>query len=412
MFKAMIQLQKAPARFAAGLALLVAAFAGPSAAGAASSPNATVTLTDAGISPASVTIPVGGSVTWANQGAVTHTAESIGGPSPFNTPGIGPGQSASLAFAVPGTYGYTSGTDCLHGKYVQAFACGDYTIVVVPANGAPVAAATNGVPVVAASVPAATPTPVPAAATGSAGNASVAITDAAFAPATVDIALNGSVTWTNKGTNVHTATSTPDSVNAGFQAFDTGGLAAGQSSTIGFTTPGTYVYFSTPDCFSKSNGMAFNCAYYTVVVGTTVAPSPQSSQAPGPAATPVNVPGASASITVDDVNGFQPNQVTVKVGQTVGWLNTGNNTHSVVINQNPQPSQPVPWWLPYQMPSVGGSFFDSGGFAPQQNFNYTFMTPGTFPYHSSTEPIYQTNNSNCACTFTTYKFFGTVVVTP
>jgi plastocyanin len=402
MFSAMNQLRRASARFAAGLAVLAAAFVVPSAAGAATSPqNAAVALTDTGISPASVTIPVGGSVTWTNQGSVTHTAESVGGPSPFNTAGIGPGQSATLAFAVPGVYGYTSGADCLHGTYIQAFTCGNYTIAVVAANGA------LPTPAVAA-----TPTPVPAAANAPVANASVTISDTAFAPATVNIALNGGVTWTNSGTNVHTATSTPDSVNAGFQAFDTGGLGPGQSSTIGFTTPGTYVYFSTPDCFSKSNPAAFNCAYYTVVVGTTPAPQPQSSQAPGPTATPVNVPGTSTSVTIDDVNGFHPNTLTVKVGQTVGWLNIGNMTHSVVLNQNPQPSQPVPWWLPYQLPSVGGTFFDSGGFAPQQSFSYNFTTPGTFPYHSSTEPIYQRNNPNCSCTSITYKFFGTVVVTP
>ncbi len=392
-----------PARFATILALFAAATILPSTTAAANvSQGVTVALTDTGISPASVTIPVGGSVTWTNQGGLTHTAESVGGPSPFNTAGIGPGQTATLAFAVPGIYAYTSGTDCLHGVYVQTFTCGNYTIAVVTGNGM------LPTPVVVS-----TPTAVPAAAaTGPVGNANVAISDAAFAPATVNIALNGSVTWTNKGTNVHTATSTPDSVNAGFQAFDTGGLGPGQSNTIGFTAPGTYIYFSAPDCASKSNPAAFNCAYYTVVVGTSPAPAAQSSQAPGPTATPIAVPGSNASVTIDDVNGFQPNTVTIKVGQTVGWLNIGNITHSVVINQNPQPNQPVPWWLPYQVPSVGGVFFDAGGLSPRQTFNYNFTVPGTFPYHSSTEPIYLNNNTNCACTFITYQFFGTVVVTP
>lgn len=401
MFCAMIQLQRAPARFAALLGMLIGSIGLPSAAAAATSQSATVTLTDTGITPASVTIPAGGSVTWTNQGAVTHTAESTGGPSAFNTTGIGPGQSATMAFAVPGTYGYTSGTDCLHGKFVQGFQCGDYTIVVLAANGAP-----------ATSTPAepATPTPVAAPASAPVANASVIINDATFTPPTVNIALNGSVTWTNKGATVHTATSTPDSVNAGIAPFDTGGLGPGQSSTVGFSTPGTYVYFSAPDCFSKSNQPGFDCGYFTVVVGTTPAPSPQ--QAPGPAATPVSVAGATSSVTIDDVHGFTPNTVTIKAGQTVGWLNVGSATQSVVINQNPQPSEPAPWWLPFQLPSTGGVTFDSGGLSSQQSFNYTFTVPGTFPYHSSTEPIYQINNSNCSCTFVTYQFFGTVVVTP
>jgi len=299
---------------------------------------------------------------------------------------------------VPGVYGYTSGADCLHGVYNAVFTCGDYTIVVTGANGAVPGAA--GPP---------TPTPVIGPA-GQVSAATVTVNDTAFAPATVNVALGGTVTWINKGNGVHTATSIPDVANAGLQTFDTGGLGNGQANTITFNTPGTFPYYSAPDCFSKSNGPGFNCAYYSVVVGNTPPPSTQTAAGPAPTATPL--PGSNASVTIDDTHGFQPNSVTIKVGQSVAWINTGSNTHSVVINQNPQPNQPVPWWLPYQVPNVGGVFFDAGGLSPQQTFNFTFTVPGTFPYHSSTEPVYLTNYTNCSCTFLTYQFFGTVIVTP
>ncbi|HLG72919.1 MAG TPA: hypothetical protein VK009_21070 [Chloroflexota bacterium] len=402
MYSAMKPFSSAPARLAAGLAMVLAIVCLPSLASAQvlTSQNATasVTITDTGISPASVTIPQGGSVTWTNKGNRTHTADSTGGPSTFNTAGIGPGSSATLVFTVPGLYAYTAGTDCLHGVYIETFTCGDYTIAVL-ANGALPQAATTP-----------TPTPIAPAQAGPLPAATVTISDATFAPATTEIALDANVTFTNNGTRVHSATLTPDSVSSGLPFFDTGGLGPGQSKTVGFTVPGTYVYYSTPDCFDKSNAPGFNCGYYTIVVDSSPAVSPTGQAAPTP--TPVPVAGASASVTIDDVNGFTPNTVTIHVGQTVGWYNAGTVTHSVVINQNFILGAPAPWWLPYQLPSVGGVSFNSGGLAPKQTFNYTFTVAGTFPYHSSTEPIYLVNNPNCSCTFTTYKFFGTVVVLP
>ncbi len=110
-------------RFVFGLTVVVGTLAGavPTEAQSIPGQSATVVIADTGLSPANVTIPAGGSVTWTNQGSVTHTAESTGGPAAFNTAGIGPGQSATLAFTVPGIYAYTSGADCPHGVFVQTF---------------------------------------------------------------------------------------------------------------------------------------------------------------------------------------------------------------------------------------------------------------------------------------------------
>ncbi|HLQ35776.1 MAG TPA: hypothetical protein VK457_24070 [Chloroflexota bacterium] len=388
----MIKLRKA-----AVLALVLAALIAPAAAAADALQNATVIMTDTGFSPAAVSIPVGGSITWKNQGSITHNAVTVGAPSAFSTAGIGSGESATLVLTVPGTYYYTSGTDCLYNNSTPGFPC---TVSFVVTVGSPSAPSTSA-------APAAAPAAVPA---GPVATASVTVTDSGFSPASVSIGLNGTVTWANRGANVHTATSTPDS-NTSLPPFDSGGLGPGQASSRTFPTPGTYVYFSAPDCFSKSNPGGFSCGYYTVLVGAAPVAS-ASSQQPGPTPIPVFVPGASATVAIDDNAGFSPNTITVKTGQPVSWLNTGNNTHSVVINQNPTPDKPAPWWLPYQLPSVGGAFFDSGGLAPQQSYSYTFTTAGNYPYHSSTEAIYQQNQVNCSCTFVTYQFFGTVVVQP
>jgi len=86
--------------------------------------SATVVMTDTGYNPAAITIQPGGTITWVNQGGNVHTATTIGGaPLPFNTGGLGPGQSTSLSLGVPGKYYYTSSTDCQAGIFYANFPC-------------------------------------------------------------------------------------------------------------------------------------------------------------------------------------------------------------------------------------------------------------------------------------------------
>ena len=65
--------------------------------------------------------------------------------------------------------------------------------------------------------------------------ATVSIENFAFSPATVNIKVGQSVTWTNKDTAPHTATDL-----AG--AFDSGSLATSQTFNFKFNTAGTYTY--------------------------------------------------------------------------------------------------------------------------------------------------------------------------
>ena len=61
----------------------------------------------------------------------------------------------------------------------------------------------------------------------------------AFAPRTITVKVGDTVTWTNEDSARHTATADDGS-------FDTGLLAKGQSGSVTFDTPGTYMYFCTP----------------------------------------------------------------------------------------------------------------------------------------------------------------------
>src|SRR6478609_8119360 len=57
---------------------------------------------------------------------------------------------------------------------------------------------------------------------------------------------------------------------------------------------------------------------------------------------------------------FSPSSITVSAGTTVKWTNKDNSAHTVTSNS---------------------ALFDSGSLSKGSNFNYTFMTAGTYTYH-------------------------------
>jgi plastocyanin len=380
---------------AVGLPFLISS---PVASAATVQANATITINDQGISPASVTIAQGGSVTFQNNGGNVHSATSGSAPISFDTGGLGPGQSASFSFPLPGTYTYTSAPDCLGGNSTPNFNCGPFQIIVStqPAN------ATTAPAPVAPGPPSAAPGGAAPVAPGTLQqNATVTITDKGISPTSVSIALNGSVTFANNGNNVHTATTTGGNNPV---PFDTGGLATGQNSSQTFSLPGTYTYTSATDCLNGNSTPAFACGPYTIVVGSEAVTSPAAS---APAAVPAGSSAASAApvasaaapsgqpqnatVILTEQNGFQPNTVTIQHGATVTWINQGTQVHTVTSN---------PGYY---------NAFDSGGLDPGKSFSYNFTIPGTYGYHSATEPQYTTDQTTQS-TVVTYTYNGTVIV--
>jgi len=130
---------------------------------------------------------------------------------------------------------------------LSAIACGSSSKSNTPTPGKTVAAAAT-----ATKAPAATMTKAPqatgatAAATSAptstsgagAKSASVTIKDFEFTPATVTIAIGGTVTWTNDGPATHTATADDGS-------FDSGNLSQGKTFSHTFQTAGTFAYHCT-----------------------------------------------------------------------------------------------------------------------------------------------------------------------
>ncbi len=73
-------------------------------------------------------------------------------------------------------------------------------------------------------------------------SSSVEIANFAFSPASITVKKGATVTWTNKDSAVHTATSDNDAP----VAFDSGNLATGESFSFTFDEVGTYAYHCTP----------------------------------------------------------------------------------------------------------------------------------------------------------------------
>ncbi len=62
---------------------------------------------------------------------------------------------------------------------------------------------------------------------------------------------------------------------------------------------------------------------------------------------------------------FQPQSVTIKVGDTVEWQNVGNAVHHATDD--------------HEM-AKGASIFDSGFMRPGESFTHTFTQPGIYKY--------------------------------
>src|SRR5438067_10763981 len=90
-----------------------------------------------------------------------------------------------------------------------------------------------------------------------AGAGAVTIKDFSFGPKSVSINVGDTVSWTNTGKQLHTATG---------PGFDTGTLKQGQSASHTFTTAGTFNYICTIHPFMKG----------TVVVAAAAGSSPSS----------------------------------------------------------------------------------------------------------------------------------------
>ena len=79
--------------------------ASSSAPGAAATVVNAVTISNFAFSPATITVPVGTTVTWTNKDSASHTVTADDGKA-FDSKGIAQGATFTFTFATAGTYAY------------------------------------------------------------------------------------------------------------------------------------------------------------------------------------------------------------------------------------------------------------------------------------------------------------------
>lgn len=93
----------------------------------------------------------------------------------------------------------------------------------------------------------------------------------------------------------------------------------------------------------------------------------------GSAGVALAAPAAIVKMT-DTPPKFEPAKVTIKVGETVQWVNNAATLHSVDADASMVQS-PKDVVLP-----AGAKPFDSGFMSPGATFEYKFTVPGTYKY--------------------------------
>jgi plastocyanin len=95
---------------------------------------------------------------------------------------------------------------------------------------------------------------------------------------------------------------------------------------------------------------------------SSAAPSPSPTPTPGGASSSVVIPEGAEFLAN---RAFTPPTLNVRSGTTVTWMNTDRDSHTTTSD--------VPGW-------------NSGTISPGRQFQFTFQTPGTFPYHCAFHP--------------------------
>ncbi len=177
---------------------------------------------DERVSPNSITIKVGETVTFVNADDDEHTATGPG----FDTGIMNPGDSVTITFDEAGTF-----------DFVCQFHAEMRGTVIVEGDGTPAAS-----PVAS---PVASTTPAADAQTAGA-TIDIGIVDFAFEQADITVAPGTTVTWTNKGVAPHTVSGLPE---------ESGTLDPGQSFSFTFDDTGTFDY---------------QCAFHPQMVGQVI----------------------------------------------------------------------------------------------------------------------------------------------
>ena len=324
---------------------------GPGDPGTPAPAKVSVSLANKAFSPSSVTVAVGGVVTWTNRDSMPHNVTSTSGA--FQSQTLNPGATYTHTFTKPGTY-----------PYFCTFHGGMSGTVVVPSK-------TGSVPPPAPphAPPPTTTAPGPGTAPPGPGTVShgqtktyrVQIKDNSFSPSVLHARVGDTITWTNVGAMPHTVT-------AGNGAFDHM-VSPGQSFSYALRAAGSVSYVCS--FHPGMNGsLVVGAALAGVAVPPAVAdPGGGGSSSPGGTAPAAAAPAShgktkTIEIKVNEMS-FSPAMATAHVGDTISWVNVGSIPHTVT--------------------AADGSF-DKTPIAPGERYNWVVTKAGTINYVCSYHP--------------------------
>lgn len=250
------------------------------------------------VSPREVRVPAGSVVGWVNRDDDRHRVRSRSGPAAFDSGNLERGERFAVRLTTPGTYAYADDRDRDDGSYHGRI------VVTAATESGGSTGGTGGGP--AAGAP------------QTALDASIG--DRVFSPATIEVAVGGTVTWTNDDDREHTVTASDG-------AFDSGVLDAGGTFEQRFPTAGTF---------------PFLCALHPEMQGevrvagggATATPGPAAEASPPPSPAPTPRPSAVAPVSPHVVTiemrdfAFGPTDVEIAAGGTVAFANVGQAPHT------------------------------------------------------------------------------------
>lgn len=119
----------------------------------------------------------------------------------------------------------------------------------------------------------------------------------------------------------------------------------------------------------------------TLVVGVTIAgtrPSPSPASPTAGSASPAASPVAAVTLRMTSHLRFEPSDVTIKVGETIMWVNESSMSHTATgdPDQNPvRKTNPEYVTLP-----EGAEPWGSDVLQPNESYTHAFKTPGEYHY--------------------------------
>ena len=277
----------------------------------------TVVITDT-LSPKSLSIAPGTTVTWVNRDDENHRLRAEDGGIEFDSKDLEPGDSWSYTFSTAGTASY-------HDHEADDDTAFDGKVIVGQPAGDTSAGAPAGAPVKPAQP--ASPSAASSAAGVKAASHRVAISDSGFTPAVLNARVGDKVTWTNSGQDPHTVTGGPWDAP----------LDPGQSFTTVLRAAGTVAYVCTYHSNMKGTVKIAAAPAGTKLPPPSAAQNGSGAQAPSagaqaPAAdapAPVTAPGAQRHTVTISGNAYSPDPLVARVGDSVTWINKDPMPHTV-----------------------------------------------------------------------------------